>query len=126
MPRSTTWRRLDRPSAMTDIPTRTFTLEDQRAFAALSGDGNAIHVDPLRARRSLTGGPVVHGIHGLLWALDTWSARHGGPVALRAIDVSFVKPIPIDTEVSLVIADKEAGAAIELRLGSSVEIEGVV
>jgi len=50
---------------------RAFSLEDQLAFAALSGDFNPIHVDPLLARRLLFGAPVVHGVHLLLWGLES-------------------------------------------------------
>ena len=52
----------------------------QASFAAVSGDSNPIHLDPLAARRSLAGGAVVHGIHALLWALDSWSAPLGDQV----------------------------------------------
>ena len=40
--------------------TRVFTMDDQRAFARLSGDCNPLHVDAVRARRLLFGGPVIH------------------------------------------------------------------
>lgn len=51
-------------------PETTFTLADQQAFARLSGDTNPMHLDPVFARRTQASAPVVHGIHGLLWALD--------------------------------------------------------
>jgi hypothetical protein len=49
---------------------RTFTLQDQIAFAKFSGDYNPLHIDPVAARRLMFGAPVVHGIHSLLWALE--------------------------------------------------------
>jgi hypothetical protein len=57
------------------MPARSFTMLDQSRFAALSGDRNPLHIDPLTARRSLLGGVAVHGIHLLLWALDALAAR---------------------------------------------------
>jgi hypothetical protein len=39
---------------------RRFTLDDQVAFAHLSGDFNPIHVDPIAGRRHMFGEPVVH------------------------------------------------------------------
>ena len=51
---------------------RRFQAADQDAFAHLSGDHNPLHVDPVAARRLIFGGPVVHGIHLLLWALDAF------------------------------------------------------
>ena len=58
---------------MTDQPlgSRFFTLEDQLAFARLSLDWNPMHLDANFARRTQAGAPLVHGIHNLLWALDT-------------------------------------------------------
>lgn len=43
----------------------------QELFAACSGDRNPIHMDRLVARRTPAGLPVVHGVHTLLWALDS-------------------------------------------------------
>jgi NAD(P)-dependent dehydrogenase (short-subunit alcohol dehydrogenase family) len=52
------------------MPTRRFTMADQHSFAAVSGDFNPLHLDPIAARRLLLGGVAVHGVHLLLWALD--------------------------------------------------------
>ena len=51
---------------------RTFTPADQEDFAILSGDYNPMHLDPLIARRTLFGKPVVHGVHVVLWVLDAY------------------------------------------------------
>jgi len=45
---------------------RTFTPAETEAFAAVSGDWNPAHVDPLAARRLIAGGPIAHGVHVLL------------------------------------------------------------
>jgi acyl dehydratase len=50
---------------------RTFDVEDQARFAALSGDRNPIHMDSVVARRTQAGAPVVHGMHILLWLLES-------------------------------------------------------
>lgn len=81
---------------------RVFGVDDQQAFAALSGDFNPLHIDPLAARRSMVGGAVVHGVHALLWALDCWFSENGGPLGklgLRSLDVSFIKPINVGAEL---------------------------
>jgi acyl dehydratase len=55
---------------------RRFHLADQERFAVVSGDYNPMHLDPILARRTQAGVPVVHGIHLLLWALDAFAANH--------------------------------------------------
>jgi hypothetical protein len=78
---------------------RSFTFADQIAFAELSGDNNPLHVDPVVARRSLFGQPVVHGVHALMWALDQWLAGGDEPMQLQHLHVVFLKPIGLDQEV---------------------------
>lgn len=92
------------------IATRSFSPEDQSDFAALSGDYNPIHLDPVAARRTQAGIPVVHGIHGLLWALDSlcglWPMEN-----LCHLKVRFDRFIPLDTQVSLRARQSDAAKA---------------
>ena len=61
------------PSAQAlEIGSKRFSTQDQELFASLSFDRNPMHMDPVAARRLLTGRPVVHGIHVLLTALEYW------------------------------------------------------
>ena len=62
-------------------------------FARLSGDFNPPHVDPVAARRSPFGTNLVHGVHGLMWALDSLSAKIGYPVAWQSLRATFYNPI---------------------------------
>lgn len=80
------------------VASRIFTLEDQNDFAKFSGDFNPIHVDPIFARRTISGQCVVHGIHGLMWALDSLFSKTN--LYPSGIDVKFTKPIFLDEEVS--------------------------
>ena len=91
------------------LDSRVFTLTDQNAFAELSGDFNPMHVDPERARRTLFGFPVVHGVHGVLWALDCLLRGRSAPVAIAGIRAKFHNPIPLDTltTVSLLEEDQD-------------------
>src|SRR5580658_3156797 len=82
---------------------RLFTLADQIAFAELSGDNNPVHVDPMLARRSLFGEPIVHGIHMLMWGLDQWLEGLGASARLRSLRVGFSKAIGLDQEVRLTL-----------------------
>jgi len=75
---------------------RTFTSEDQKAFARLSGDYNPLHMDPLAARRLMFGRQIVHGMHALLWGLDRCLGDGNGPSRrIRTIKASFQSGIGI-------------------------------
>jgi hypothetical protein len=79
------------------VASRKFSQDDQINFANFSGDYNPIHTDPVIARRTITGQCVVHGMHGLMWALELLASKLNlAPSSLR---VSFTKPIFLDEEV---------------------------
>jgi acyl dehydratase/NAD(P)-dependent dehydrogenase (short-subunit alcohol dehydrogenase family) len=70
---------------------RIFTAGDLIWFAEASGDWNPIHVDPVKARRTLAGELVVHGIFSLLWALEChFSIKGNVPSTISAY---FQRPI---------------------------------
>ncbi len=79
------------------VASKSFSLKDQVAFAEFSGDFNPIHVDPIAARRSIAGQCVVHGIHGLMWALDSFISFFN--LKPSAIKIKFKHPIFLDDEV---------------------------
>lgn len=91
------------------MASRTFTAEDQLEFAALSGDFNPLHVDPVQARRLMFGAPAVHGVHTLLWCMDAWSERAPGPVVLTALKATFARPLRVDQPVEMTIRKDDAG-----------------
>jgi|HubBroStandDraft_6_1064221.scaffolds.fasta_scaffold11193_2 NAD(P)-dependent dehydrogenase (short-subunit alcohol dehydrogenase family) len=76
-----------------------FSLEDQELFARLSGDYNPIHIDPVAARRMIFGGPVVHGIHVLLLALDRWLERETPSVRLKNLTAKFRTPAHLNEPI---------------------------
>ncbi len=95
-----------------DVPAfaeHRFTEAEHKAFARLSGDFNPLHVDPVAARRLLFGAPVVHGMHGLLWALDRNAAVDPARKSLVTLSVSFPAPIFVDAPVSLSVSNRGAG-----------------
>lgn len=79
------------------IGERTFDADDQRRFARMSGDVNPMHMDPVAARRLITGRQVVHGVHILLTALESWRGYDASPV--RAIACSFNNPVSVGEAV---------------------------
>jgi hypothetical protein len=95
---------------------RRFTMDDQEAFAALSGDRNPMHLDPVYARRTQAGAAVVHGVHAALWALDALCATRTVPEA-SGLKVRFDRFIYLDEPVeAVVVAERADQIDIELRV----------
>lgn len=82
---------------------REFRFTDQERFASISGDQNPMHVDELLARRTQAGAPVVHGIHLLLWALDSLAAVQPNLASLCSLRVQFNKFIYLNECVDVVL-----------------------
>lgn len=98
-----------------------FTTADQMTFARASGDYNPIHVDACAARRTQAGAPVVHGVHGALWALDAIAASEPKLFEAASLKLQFPKFMYLDTPVTLRVARRRENA-IKLELVA----EGVV
>jgi NAD(P)-dependent dehydrogenase (short-subunit alcohol dehydrogenase family) len=103
------------------LATKTFSQEDQIAFARYSGDWNRIHVDPVYARRTQIGRPVVHGMHAFLWALDAFANASAELPCFRLLKVDFQKPIYVDEPVVATMIDSTAPtqATRTLKIGLS-------
>jgi NAD(P)-dependent dehydrogenase (short-subunit alcohol dehydrogenase family) len=100
---------------------RRFVLEDQLAFARLSGDANPAHTDPTAARRTLFGQAVVHGMHSALWAMDAWAATLDGPARLTSIRCEFPRPIAVGAPADLALAlHGEREATLEVSSGGTL------
>ena len=95
------------------IATRTFTLNDQREFARLSGDFNPLHLDANFARRTQMGAPVVHGIHTLLWAME--SVLRTTRLDVQNVRVRFHQPLFLD-EVAEVVIVGQTQTSIDLEV----------
>ena len=90
---------------MTDeqLASRSFSLDDQIAFARLSADWNPMHLDEAFARRTQVGAPVVHGVHNLAWAAD--AVLHRFPLKTANIRARFLQPLYLDEPASVRIRD---------------------
>ena len=93
------------PPVATEGLARVFTDVDQMTFAELSGDWNTMHMDPVLSRRTQAGGMVVHGMHAVLWSLETMARAHDLG-ALASIEVSFDRFIGVGENIDLDITVK--------------------
>jgi acyl dehydratase/NAD(P)-dependent dehydrogenase (short-subunit alcohol dehydrogenase family) len=91
---------------MTNEPlaSRSFSMDDQIAFARLSSDWNPMHLDQAFARRSQVGAPVVHGIHTLAWAADAVLRRY--PLKVANLRARFLQPLYLDERASVSIRER--------------------
>jgi hypothetical protein len=86
---------------------KRFNLEDQRRFAALSGDYNPLHIDPIYSRRLMFGSPVVHGVHLVLYALERLLETCSSPRVLKHLKADFNHPLPLDKPFQIKILARE-------------------
>ena len=101
-------------AACSAFAAKTFSAADQDRFAALSGDVNPMHMDPVAARRLLAGQAVVHGMHLLLHALDRLPQAAGAwPGRITA---DFGSPVCVGDAALFELAPQkdETGAGITL------------
>ncbi len=94
---------------------RTFSDEDVKAFAILSGDSNPIHLDDEYAKNTLFGKKIVHGllVSSLISAILGVKLPGLGTIYL-AQNLSFLKPVFIDEEVmaEVIVESQKAGKPI--------------
>ncbi len=83
-----------------ELGSKTFGMEDQFAMARWCGDHNPLHVDPVAARRLITGLPVVHGAHLALEAMARFARL--GTTPWRRLRAEFGKPVSVGDEVRFV------------------------
>lgn len=81
------------------IGSKVFGIADQARFAALTGDYNPMHMDPIAARRTMAGAPVVHGMHTLLWLLDKIGASNTHIDDMATIKASFRRMVYVGDQV---------------------------
>ncbi|MDR3318508.1 MAG: MaoC family dehydratase [Clostridiales bacterium] len=81
--------------------TKSFTDEDVKAFARISGDVNPIHIDDDAAAASIFGKRVVHGIlvTGLISAVLGNRLPGQGTIYLGQ-DSSFMAPVFLGDEIT--------------------------
>src|SRR6266404_7896944 len=105
------------------LASRVFGPGDQQRFAALTGDCNPVHMDPVAARRTQAGAPVVHGVHALLWMLDSIAAHYAGLPPIATLNARFLKVIYLGDVADLVVTKRDADAlTAEVTAGGNVTL----
>jgi len=105
-----------------DLPSKTFDWQSQKAFSSASGDDNPIHMDPVVCRRTQVGFPVVHGIHGVLWALDCLIAKSQISKPIARIRVRFNNYIYVEDTVGILIKKlDENSLRFALHIGDTLK-----
>ncbi len=103
---------------------RAFTMEDQVWFAAQTGDWNPLHIDPLVARRTLFGGPVVHGLHLLCWAVDAALLSLGVGRRLVRLQANFENPLPVGKPAKISY-EIDAAGGIRIKIESDRPVASI-
>ena len=95
----------------------TFTISraESLAFAALTGDFNPLHVDPVAARRLMFGGTVLHGLQVCLKAIEVALAGSGEAFVLGEVEVQFAGPVRDGEQIELQRVPTRDGR-VKLRL----------
>ena len=100
------------------LSSKTFDADGQVLFAGVTGDINPIHMDPIAARRTQAGAPVVHGIHTVLWALDKLVESGIITDQIASIKVQFTNFIHVGSQVELrLLGRDERSIRAELSVG---------
>jgi hypothetical protein len=89
------------------VAERDFIGADQERFAAISGDRNPIHMDAVAVRRTLVGLPIVHGVHVLLWALDSLFRYLPDLAPVGSVQANFEKMIYVGDRVQAVLIQRD-------------------
>ncbi len=91
------------PDQARPLAERRMKARDAQRFVYLTGDVNPVHWSPVYARAAGFPSTILHGFATLAWAWEALvSARFAGDrSALRAVDVTFVKPVVLPTAVRL-------------------------
>lgn len=103
----------------TKIGHRVFELKDQLEFADMSGDYNPIHIDPVEARRTLVGMPVLHGCHGVLWLIESLCAVRS-LAAFQRIEAVFYAPAYLDCVLEAHMETDGPDTILSLKDGGTV------
>jgi len=107
------------------IAERDFLVADQEEFAAISGDCNPMHMDALAARRTMAGFPVVHGIHTLLWSLDSLFQYLPDLSSIASLKVTFTKMVYVGDHVQLLLVQRDNNKIILSAVAEAIQVMSI-
>ena len=111
---------------MDELAKYQFNMEDQNFFAKVSGDYNPIHTDSVYSRRTMFGKIVVHGIHGVIWALDNYlSILDDATFSIQSLKVSFIATIDLVDGVEVYLVE-HSDSAFKLEIRNQEEVVTVI
>ncbi len=108
------------PAALAPLAGWEISNASGRAYAALSGDWNPIHLWPWSARLMGLKAPIIHGMHTLGRVCAELERAGGRPLAL--LDGRFRAPIPLGSAAALA-ADLAQGR-YRVEAGGRIAVEG--
>lgn len=94
------------------LTTKKFNQTDQEAFARLSKDWNPMHMDPVQARRFISGAQVVHGINLLLTAVNAVEAAYKKVHNIARVVCDFKVAVNIGEDVTFVLVENASDHVI--------------
>ena len=83
------------------LGTKRFSMKDQVDFANFCGDFNSIHLEPIKARKTIPGECIVHGINSFLCALEFLLINKKNLYSNYLIN--FKNKIPLNQKIIFVI-----------------------
>jgi NAD(P)-dependent dehydrogenase (short-subunit alcohol dehydrogenase family) len=96
-----------------------FTREQLDLFQRLSRDQNPLHADVDYARRSQFGQRVMYGVCAIFVALGRWAK--GRPFRLEKISAEFRRPLFLETEYELDLAERDGAVTARYRHGGTLQ-----
>jgi NADP-dependent 3-hydroxy acid dehydrogenase YdfG len=112
---------------LTTLAQRLFSSLDQDHFASISGDHHPMHMDALQARRTQAGAPVVHGVHLLLWALESLAAAQHDLPKMRRIRCDFSKFVYVGERVDVeLLSEGPRGTRLSISVDHSPRAKVVI
>jgi acyl dehydratase len=99
------------------------SLQSQSTFAELSGDFNPVHLDPVRARRTMFGRVIAHGVHNVLCGLEEFLKN--STFSIKRMAVTFRNPVFLKEDVIVVpsnISDNSALLSLQCDGKDTAEI----